>query len=146
MCLSLLGLLCAVSAFAAAADWARALIPRSVIADCASHFARAIGAPIECTGLVVLLQAAFTIGIGGGVLRVLCGGGNNNNNNSQESAAAAAGTTLGATAGAMGVAGVCGSSGVALASGALSYACMVLIGGLASNVPAVTSLLAAAVA
>lgn len=50
------------------------------------------------------------------------------------------------TAGAMGVAGVCGGDEVALASGTVAYGCMVLLGSVLSSVPSVAAGLAALVA
>jgi hypothetical protein len=103
----------------------------------ASHFARAIGAPSECTGLVVILQATVTIFMGRLILKAVNGG---------KTGPAAAGTAVGSTAGLMGVAGVCGSNEVALANGAVAYAVMVAIASLLSSVPAITTVLAAMVA
>jgi hypothetical protein len=138
------------------ADWARALIPRSVTASTASHFARAIGAPVECTGLVVLLQASVTVAAGRLLLAAVGGsngsnGGSNGSNggsngsNGGRLTAAAAGAAVGATAGVMGVAGVCGSE-VAMANGAMAYACVVLLWSVLAATPGVAAALAALVA
>lgn len=121
-------------------DWARAFIPRSVTGSTASHFAAAIRAPAECAGLVVLLQAAFTVALGASILKVA------HRRTGPPLSPAAAGTAVGVTAGAMGVAGVCGGDEVALASGAVAYGCMVLLGSVLSSVPSVASGLAALVA
>jgi putative effector of murein hydrolase len=122
-------------------DWARAFIPRSVTGSTASHFSAAIGAPAECAGLVVLLQAAFTIALGASILKVA-----DRRSKTGPLSPAAAGTAVGVTAGAMGVAGVCGGDEVALANGAVAYACMVLVGSVLSSVPSVAAGLAALVA
>lgn len=105
----------------------------------ASHFAAAIGAPAECAGLVVLLQAAFTVALGASILKVA-------HRRTGPLSPAAAGTAVGVTAGAMGVAGVCGGDEVALASGTVAYGCMVLLGSVLSSVPSVAAGLAALVA
>lgn len=83
------------------------------------------------------MQAAVTILLGRLILKAVNGG---------KTGAAAAGTAVGATAGLMGVAGVCGSNEVALANGAVAYAVMVAIASLLSNVPGITAALAALVA
>jgi hypothetical protein len=59
--------------------------------------------------------------------------------------AAAAGAAVGATAGVMGVAGVCGSE-VAMANGAVAYACVVVLWSVLTATPGVAAALAALVA
>jgi len=118
------------------ADWAKALIPKSVTSSTASHFAKALGTPPECAGLAVLLQAAFTIVLGKTLLKAVL---------KPRLEPAAAGAAVGATAGVMGVVGVCGVSGVALANGAVAWACMTVMGSVMSDIPAVAAALAALV-
>jgi hypothetical protein len=88
---------------------------------------------------VVLLQAAFTVALGASILRAVKKGG-------KTFGPAAAGTAVGVTAGAMGVAGVCGGEGVAVANGAVAWACVVLLGSVMSGVPSIAAALAALVA
>lgn len=122
------------------ADWARALIPRSVTSSTASHFADALGAPAACTGLVVLLQAAITVVVGSSIMKAMLGKAGS------AADAAAVGTCLGSTAGVLGTVAVGGRNELVLAQGAISYAVMVLLGSIISSAPVISRALAAMVA
>jgi hypothetical protein len=88
---------------------------------------------------VVLLQAAFTVALGTSILKAVRKGG-------KALGPAAAGTAVGVTAGMMGVSGVCGADGVAVANGALAWACVVVVGSVMSGVPSIAAALTALVA
>lgn len=102
----------------------------------AVDMARSLGAPEECTGLAVLLQAAMTVGVGRLLFKAFSG---------SKPDPAAEGVAAGVTAGAMGVAGTAGAQPSALAAGALSYAVMAALSLVVVKVPAVAQLVAQAV-
>jgi hypothetical protein len=58
---------------------------------------------------------------------------------------AAEGVAAGTTAGVMGMAGIAGGTPTALASGALAYACMAVLGAVIVKAPAVVAAMASAV-
>jgi putative effector of murein hydrolase len=92
----------------------------------AADLARTMGCSVSNTGLVVLLQAAMTVALGGIVFKLV---GNS-------TSAAARGAAGGCTAGAIGAAGLSNEEPVALANGGLAYAMVGVISCLVLQVPA----------
>lgn len=78
------------------AGWTKSLIPRHVTDVLAADVARSVGASVSNTGLVVLLQAAMTVALGGVLFQAI----------GTSTIQAAKGTAAGCTAGAIGAAGL----------------------------------------
>jgi putative effector of murein hydrolase len=85
-----------------------------------------MGSCVDRTGLVVLLQAAMTVALGGVVFKLV----------GKSTSAAAKGAAGGCTAGAIGAAGLSDEEPVALANGGLAYALVGVISCLVLQVPA----------
>jgi putative effector of murein hydrolase len=108
------------------------MVPRSVTSSVAVDMARCLGAPTECAGLAVLLQAAVAVAVGKLLLSIAYG---------SRLEPAAEGVAAGTTAGALGVAGIAGGTPAALAAGGLAYAVMAAVSGALVRVPQVAAAL-----